>query len=456
MKQWVLLLAFVVFAATARAQSITVGYRQTVSIPAPGALAAFSLDDFYAEVKAQDEILTIFGKNPGLAHIVAVVPEGTKTFEVRVLPAPPAYPPGFVPPLSALAASESGSYESRYTSGPSQSENIIDLMRREGDRSVSLHLDGTYLFTPVAGRSEISLSSVFYRIQAPDRDITVLDQLMTNSPLTVDGSMVRGFHLRQGGFLFHAGYASDTTFENFILPSQKEGVIGVGYRFSLGGHASLTPNLYFFPGSRSSEYMGQRGSVASLVYDYERGKNLGLLAEAGFSRGMAGAATVSLRRWPRSIERKSAIRAHAVCLAQLQQPAWAIFRRRVDSLCHASAHIHMEFHRRPLHAAVTGSDQRGVEPGPSASTLPSLVPGFRRELWSFQAAYSRGPGDFYSGPAHRRKPLFSPFSKQLYVSVFERFHRSPAVRRTPGKRGHALEWLSPVRLRGSSNGGADN
>jgi hypothetical protein len=290
MKHGVLILALLVYPATARSQSIAVGYRQTITVPAPGALAAFSLDDFYAEAKAQDETLIIFGKNPGSAHIVAVVADATKIIEVRVLPAPPSYPPGFVPPVSALAASESGSYESRYTSGPSQSENIIDVMRREGDRSIRFHLDGTYLFTPVAVRSTYELNSVFYQIQTAHRDITVLDQLMTNSPLTVDGSIVRGFHFRQGGLLFHAGYASVTTFENFILPSQKEGVIGVGYRFLLGDHASLTPNLYFFPGRRSSENVGQRGSVASLVYDYERSRSLGLLAEGGFSRGIGGAA----------------------------------------------------------------------------------------------------------------------------------------------------------------------
>jgi hypothetical protein len=180
MKHGVLILALLACPATARSQSITVGYRQTISVPAPGALAAFSLDDFHAEAKAQDETLTIFGKNPGSAHIVAVVPDGTKTFEVQVLPAPPSYPPGFVPPLSALAASESGSYESRYTSDPSQSENIIDFMRREGDRSIRLHLGGTFLFTPVAGRSTYELSSVFYQIQTPHRDITVLHQRMTN------------------------------------------------------------------------------------------------------------------------------------------------------------------------------------------------------------------------------------------------------------------------------------
>ncbi len=290
MKRWVFILAFVVYPATARTQSITVGYRQTISVPAPGALAAFSLDDFCAEAKAQDETLTILGKNPGSAHIVVVMHDGTKTFEVRVLPAPPSYPPGFVQPLAASAASENGSYESRYTSGPSQSENIIDFMRREGDRSVRFHLGGMFLFTPVAGRSTFGLSSVFYQILTSYREFTLLDQFMTNSPLTVDGSIVRGFHFRQGAFLFHVGYASLTTFENFILPSLKEGVIGVGYRFSLGDHASLMPNFYFFPGRRASENIGRRGTVASLVYDYEPAKNLGLLAEVGFSHGVGAAA----------------------------------------------------------------------------------------------------------------------------------------------------------------------
>ena len=64
MKRWIFVLVLVVYPATARTQSLTVGYRETIRVPAPGALAAFSLDDFYAEAKAQDETLTIFGKNP--------------------------------------------------------------------------------------------------------------------------------------------------------------------------------------------------------------------------------------------------------------------------------------------------------------------------------------------------------------------------------------------------------
>jgi hypothetical protein len=290
MNRWACILLLILYPATTRAQSITVGYQQTIRVPLSGALAAFSLDDFYAEARAEDDTLTVFGKNPGSTHIVAVVRDGTKTFTVRVLPAPRSFPPGFVQPFSASAASENGSYESRYISGPSQSENIVDFARRDGDRSISFHLDGVSFFTPVAGRSTFGLTSIYYQMLTPRRDITLLDEQMSNSPLTVDGSIVRGIHFRQGGFLFDAGYASLTTFDNFILPSLKEGVIGVGYRFLLGDHASLTPNFYFFPGRPASENIGRRGTVASLVYGYQPRKGLGLLAEVGFSRGVGTAA----------------------------------------------------------------------------------------------------------------------------------------------------------------------
>src|ERR1035438_7277459 len=103
MKRCLLILLLASHSVMAGAQSLTVGYRETISVPVPGALAAFSLNDFYAEANAELETLTIFGKNPGSAHIVVVTQEGSKTIEVQVLPAPPTYPPDFVPPVSAAA-----------------------------------------------------------------------------------------------------------------------------------------------------------------------------------------------------------------------------------------------------------------------------------------------------------------------------------------------------------------
>jgi hypothetical protein len=273
----------------AGAQALAVAYRDTITVPVPGAVAAFSLNSFFAEARVDSEELIIFGKNPGSAHIVVVTHEDTKTFEVRILPNPPSHPPGFVPPLSAAAARENGSYETRFTSNPSQLENILDSTRREGDRSVTVHLAGTLLVTPEDGRSTFEVTSASYQIISPARDVTVLDQLVVNSPLTVDGSIVRGFHLREGNFLFHGGYTSTAAFENLIFPTQKEGVVGIGYRFAAGSHAFVMPNFYYFSGSRSSENYLAAGGVASVLYDYQRGKNLELLAETGFSRGLAEA-----------------------------------------------------------------------------------------------------------------------------------------------------------------------
>jgi Carboxypeptidase regulatory-like domain len=276
-------------ATLASAQSIVVKYHQSTSTPVPGLLSAFSLNEFLVQANVDSGTLTVYGINPGLAHIVVVTDQGNKTMEVQVIPPPLSYPPGFVPPLSEAAAGETGSYESRFTSDPSLSENTVDFMRREGDHFRSFHLAGTFLFTPVPDRSAFAVSSIFYRIVTPQRDVTFFDQLMINSPLTVYESIVRGFHLRQGNLLFHAGYTSIATFENFILPPQKEGVVGVGYRFAASTHASLIPNFYLFPGNHALGNSAQSGTVVSLVYDYELGEDLGLLAEAGYSHGLGAA-----------------------------------------------------------------------------------------------------------------------------------------------------------------------
>lgn len=193
MRSWFFMALLAAYATLAGAQSIAVGYRQTISLPVAGALAAFSLNDLFAEAQAQAGTVTIFGKNPGSARIVVVTPDGSKTIEVLVIPPPPSYPPGFVRPLSGEAAMESGSFQSRFSSSPAQSENTLDFMRRQGDRSLHFHMTGLFLLNPDPQLGTLAFTSIFYQILTPRRDITILDQLVSNSPLTVDGSVVRDF-----------------------------------------------------------------------------------------------------------------------------------------------------------------------------------------------------------------------------------------------------------------------
>ncbi len=194
------------------AEQLAVAYGQTIRVAAPGATAAFSFNDLYVEVRAEAGIVTVFGKNAGSATIVIVSDLGTRTLEVHVIAPDPSYPPGFVSPASAEAGQENDSYELRFTSNPSQLQNIADFQRAEGNRWVRFHVAGSFEFSDFSNRSIFALGSAFYQVSTPARDVTLLDQLVGNSPLTVDRSIVRGFHYRQGTFFFHAGYTSSTTF----------------------------------------------------------------------------------------------------------------------------------------------------------------------------------------------------------------------------------------------------
>ena len=69
MKRWLFILLLASHPALSIAQALAVNYRDTITVPLPGALAAFSMNDFYAEAKAESEMLTVYGRNPGSAHM---------------------------------------------------------------------------------------------------------------------------------------------------------------------------------------------------------------------------------------------------------------------------------------------------------------------------------------------------------------------------------------------------
>lgn len=126
----------------------------------------------------------------------------------------------------------------------------LRFSRREGDRTTEFSLGGATPFADAAdaGGAPFSVPLASYTVRTPAREITLLDRVVTNSPLTVSRSTVRGLHLREGPWQVHAGYSFFATFENLLLPTNKETVAGVGYRHRLTPRSSLTPNLYYFRG----------------------------------------------------------------------------------------------------------------------------------------------------------------------------------------------------------------
>src|SRR5580700_5134590 len=227
------------------AQIHKVDPQKTVTFEVVGATAAYSLDAFVAEANAENGLVSVVGIHPGITHVVAVTPSGVQTVEIQVTTPPPHYPPGFDLPVSVAEMAQSGYWEGLYYSGPAQIQNQLDFAKISGDDRTHMHLVETNLLGPLdQGQSRIALSSATYQFVTPRRDVTLFDQYVDESQLTINGSIVRGFQMTQDNWFVHAGYTSVATFEGLFLPIQPELVVGGGYRQPLTENSSITGSFY--------------------------------------------------------------------------------------------------------------------------------------------------------------------------------------------------------------------
>ncbi len=248
---------------------------KTVTLEIAGATAAYSLDSFLVDARAANGIVLVSGIHPGTTHVVVVTPSGVQSFEFLVTTPPPIYPAGFVMPVGSADQQQTGSYEGRYYSSPSQVQNQFDFMKANGDDWTRVHLVTTNLLGPLEqGLPRAALSSASYEIYTPQRDITLLDRYVDESQLTITGSIVRGFHMTDDNWFVHAGYTSVVMFDGLFLPLQPELVVGGGYRYLVTDNSSLTGSFYHIQ-IPSSDPLGRSGNVVDLRYKYSRGRATG-------------------------------------------------------------------------------------------------------------------------------------------------------------------------------------
>lgn len=273
-------------AVAARAQApFSVGYQKRAQITVSGATAAYSLDSNIVEATALNSVVEIVGKAPGTTNVVVVTAAGVQTIAVIVPAPPPVLPPGFDPPRDE-AAGESGNYEFRYNSDPGQITNALDMKRAQGPSFERLQLVNANLFSAGSSTSTIGFPFLAYEIGHPNSDITFVDQNVVHSPLTLDGYLVRGFHLRQGPWEFHGGFTSIATFQGLFLATDREYAAGVSRLFRLDASTSFEGNFYYFRNPASAQLVAGNGAVGSLVYRINCGDHIRFLAELGASHGM--------------------------------------------------------------------------------------------------------------------------------------------------------------------------
>lgn len=274
----------------AAAQSLTLDYQQVATRTIPGATAALSLDPSRVGASVQDGLVTLIGRGPGSTNVIVVA--GDETVTLRVLVAEP--PVIVLPGMRAGASSggPAGYYEARYGSDPGILQGTLFFSRRDGDRSAELTLGGAAPLGNAIG-SPFSVPQASFTLRTPHREVTLLDRVMSNSPLTISRSNVRGLYLREGPWQMNAGYSFFSTFEHLLLPTDKEAVAGLTYRHRLSPRSSLTPNVFYFDGPGHS---GRRGAVGTLLYETRTASDVKLIAELGVSRALGGALEVEVDR----------------------------------------------------------------------------------------------------------------------------------------------------------------
>ncbi|MGA2717306.1 MAG: SdrD B-like domain-containing protein [Bryobacteraceae bacterium] len=286
---------------TAQAATYTVGFQKTLSISVPGATAAYTVDPLIAEASADQGVVALMGKSPGTTHLIVVTPDGVQTLEVVVPMPAPIYPRGWVTPRPEGLSNETGYVETRYSSLPAQLTNVLDFSRQGRDMSTDFYL-ATTDFLPSANnqfasysQSKFAISSLSYTIQTKRLNVTLFDQLVDESPLTLSGAVIRGLHWQEGNWFFHEGYTSPFPFAGLFLPIRPEGEFGAGYRYQLSKHSSLVPSFYYLT-MPAAVHTGNSGAILSVQYLYQPSDSLHFAAEIGESRGFGGSSSLTYKR----------------------------------------------------------------------------------------------------------------------------------------------------------------
>lgn len=289
---WAIVLMVAVAGFAQSAYHVEVG--QTLTIELPGSTAAYALVSDIAEVTAANGVIQVHGRSVGETSIIVVTPSGITRLQLTVDQAAAVL--AALGQMKTPERSERGSYIFQYGSSPQQVSNTLDYTRQIGQSSQ--HFFMTTTSDIVSSSNVTAIPNVSFEVHTPLRDITLLDQVVNNSDLTLNDVSVRGIHYSQGPWSFQAGYGSLFSFQNVFLATDPEWVYGATRRFKLGQFVEVAGNVYYFKNPSSQAAQGMNGAVGTVYYRVKH-PDWTSQAELGLGRSVA-AAIDSIRDSPGS------------------------------------------------------------------------------------------------------------------------------------------------------------
>jgi hypothetical protein len=275
--------AIVLFAAGSVAAQVTVLSGKQTEIPVPAATAAVSMDTHVADVSLNHGILIVRGVDPGDTVVMEFKENDLEQIPVHVVAGRPIYPPGFTPPPAPENAT--ASYEARYNTEENQIENTLDLTHQTGEKTTALHITSD-VFGSGPRRTAV-LPSAYYRITTPQSDFTLLDQNVNESPLTLQNVIVRGLHIRDDGWRFHAGYTGSADFADVLIPTEKEFAAGLDRTLKWSDSLNVTPGVYFFRSIDLATGEQRSAGISSLLLGLNLAPTWQMKAEVAYGHNFA-------------------------------------------------------------------------------------------------------------------------------------------------------------------------
>lgn len=277
-------LVFVLLTAAAFAspQSLTITVGQSASIPAPGATAAYVVDPTLADVTIAAGAVQVTGRRAGTTNLVILAADDVLTYDVRLTA--PLRQASSTPTSPAIAATV---WDASYSSETERLTTSVDSTSRDGRKTTRVSATNVTRIGDAQSDVRSSMASASIDMTNGARRVTLLDQLVRSSALTLDGSRVRGVHYTDASFDLHAGLSSPLLYRSVILPAEPDAVIGAGYT-GHRGTLSLGPSLYWYP--KASGFGGATGLAAGLhVKQTAAGGRFRVSGEGGYGGEMAAA-----------------------------------------------------------------------------------------------------------------------------------------------------------------------
>lgn len=284
-----LVLCALPLAARAQVQAkatVLVQYEHSLSFTEPGVTAAYSLDTDVVEAQAIPGGYKLAGRAPGQANVIVVTVAGVHTLLVTV-PAPQIH--GAIRGAGSSVPGEVvefGQTQILYNNSPNQITSMQDMTQIQGTRTIHIQVTNTNIF-PANGESPVGFPLLSYQIERPHHSLTLVDQMVDNTDLTMNGILLRGLHGTVGPWEFHAGITSVTAFQDFLLPGNRYEVAGISRHSHLSPSTQLEGNFYYFKTNTSVNYGAKTGGIGTLAYQYAHGQKFKATAEVGIGNGLA-------------------------------------------------------------------------------------------------------------------------------------------------------------------------